>query len=58
MKPLTEEQAKQLKEMAQPIADWLHTNFHPHATVTITDTFIKLSEDTIGIPARYHKKGE
>ncbi|AND84231.1 hypothetical protein CTDIVETGP_1589 [Clostridium tyrobutyricum DIVETGP] len=44
------EEINSLKELCNPIVDYLKNNYNPHCTVIITDVEIKLVEDKIGIP--------
>ena len=43
---------KSLEEVCKPVVDYLKNNYHPHCTVVITDSEIRLVEDKIGIPVR------
>lgn len=41
-----------LQNLCKPVAEHLKEHYDPHCTVVITDDYIKLVEDTIGIPVR------
>lgn len=43
---------KALQNLCKPVAEHLKEHYDPHCTVVITDDYIKLVEDTIGIPVR------
>lgn len=45
-----QERMKQLEELCKPVVEWLKENYHPLATVVITDSMIRVVEDDIGIP--------
>lgn len=45
-----QERMKQLEELCKPVAEWLKENYHPHATIVITEQMIRVVEDDIGIP--------
>jgi len=42
-----------LRKAAEPLIEYLNNNHHPHMTVIVTSTSIKLLEDTIYIPKIY-----
>lgn len=39
-----------LEKLCKPVADYLKEHYDPHCTVIIAEDYIKLVEDTIGIP--------
>ena len=39
-----------LRKAAEPLIKYLNNNHHPHMTVIVISTSIKLLEDTINIP--------
>lgn len=41
-----------LAELARPLAEYLKENYHPHATIVITETSVKIVEDIIGTPIK------
>lgn len=47
-----QEKIESLEKLCKPIARHLKEYYDPHCTVVITDDYIKLVEDTIGIPVR------
>lgn len=42
----------QLEQLAQPIAAFLHENFHPHMSVIITEDGVKLEETRAFAPIK------
>jgi alkaline phosphatase len=45
-------EAEELKELCQPVVDWLKKNHDPHTEVHITAEHIDLMESVIGIPVK------
>lgn len=43
---MTDEQIKELNELAEPLKKWIQKNFHPYVTVIIAETGVKVTEDT------------
>lgn len=41
---------KQLKQLAEPLVNLLKEKFNPYAKIEITDSHIKLVQETISIP--------
>jgi hypothetical protein len=39
-----------LKNVCKPVLEYLKKNYNPHCSLIITDTYIRLVEDKIGIP--------
>ena len=44
------EEMEKLKELCNPVVEYLKNNWDPHCTVVITDSQIKLVRDEISIP--------
>ena len=45
-------EVEELKELRQPVVDWLKKNHDPHTEVHITAEHIDLMESAIGIPVK------
>lgn len=39
-----------LSELAKPLIDYLHENYHPHVSIVVTDTGVEVSEIILSIP--------
>jgi len=46
------EKIKELEELSKSLIEWLKKNYSPHATIIITDTYVKVVRDEIGIPIK------
>lgn len=44
----TEEQKRELDDLAGKIAEWLKKNSHPHMTVTVSQDRVDVREDVLG----------
>ena len=42
--------SEQIKEMAQPLIDYLREKFHPHTRIIISDDRILITEDKLSLP--------
>lgn len=42
----------ELATVAEPVAAFLREKFNPHATVMITDVFVKVMADEVGMPLK------
>lgn len=43
------DEMKKLEELCKPIAEYLKQNYDPHCSIIISDSYIKLVRDEIGI---------
>ncbi|MDR3595151.1 hypothetical protein [Clostridium sp.] len=43
---------EKLKELSEPLVEYLKNNWDSHCTIIITDSCIKLVRDEIGIPLK------
>lgn len=46
----TTEGISKLSELAKPLIDYLHKNYHPHVSIVVTDTGVEVSEIILSIP--------
>lgn len=46
----TTEGISKLSELAKPLIDYLHENYHPHVSIVVTDTGVEVSEIILSIP--------
>ena len=44
------EKIKELKTICEPLIDFLHKNYDPHTTIIVSEDYIKIVRDEIGIP--------
>lgn len=51
----TQEQIKELSELAKPIQKFLLENYHLHSAVVITLDDVKVLETALGIPQVYEE---
>lgn len=42
----------EIKELAQPIYEWLINNVNPHTQVIITLEQVRVTEDVLGVPMK------
>lgn len=47
---MEKEKFNELEELARPLVDYIRENYHPHVTVVVTDTFVRVTEDLMGVP--------
>ena len=47
---ITDEEMKELQELASPLVKWLQDKFDPHCTVIVEQSYVKLVRDECGIP--------
>ena len=45
-----DKQMDELRDLAQPLHDWLQKNFHPHATIVIDYDGAHVYEALLGVP--------
>ena len=48
----TKSKLDELEELVRPIAEYLRENYHPHASIIITETSAKVVEDLMGTPIK------
>lgn len=46
---MSKDQIDELKRLANPLVKFLRKNCHPHTTIVITDEWVVVTEDVIGI---------
>lgn len=47
---ISQEQMNELEKITQSLVEWLRNNSHPHTSIIVTDTSIRLVEDIASIP--------
>ncbi|QKE56515.1 hypothetical protein [Bacillus phage YungSlug] len=55
---MEDKEIKELTELAKPLVKFIREKYHPHATIVIDYSGLKLKEDTIGIPILGTKEEE
>lgn len=43
---------KELEKVCIPVVEYLKKNHNPHCTIVITDTYVKVVSDEIGMPVK------
>lgn len=49
---------EEIKELAQPLIEYIKNNYHPHTKIIIEDDFVEVVETIYGIPIEYEDKEE
>lgn len=47
-----ENKTEELKIITKPIVDFLKENYNPHTTIVITNDYVKVLSDAMGVPIK------
>lgn len=43
---------KELEDVTKPVVEFIKRNYNPYTTVVITDEYVKVARDEIGLPIK------
>lgn len=53
---MKDKKIEKIKELAQPLIEYIRNNHHPHTKIIIEDDFVEVVATIYGIPIEYEDK--